>query len=124
MQNDDQGLAPFPVGFQRFHRQKFLNYQFNRAHALGYADTDELRRTAASIKSQIECVGAFEALSVQAARAGRLKNATSYLRVSEFFTPMRSEEKVARYRRYRDLFDLAFASSGAVRHDVAYAGTS
>lgn len=50
----------------------------------------------------------FEALSKQAERDGRLRNATSYLRVTEFFTPPRSTEKVPRYRRHRQLFDAAF----------------
>jgi len=31
-------LARFPVGFEKFHRRSFINYQLNRAYALGYAD--------------------------------------------------------------------------------------
>jgi pimeloyl-ACP methyl ester carboxylesterase len=119
---DDPGLARFPVGFESFHRRPFLNYQLNRAHALGYADRDELGRAAASIRPRDDCAAVFEALSEEAEREGRLRNATSYLRLAEFFTPPRSTEKVPRYRRYRQLFDAAFAGSGAVRHDVAYAG--
>jgi pimeloyl-ACP methyl ester carboxylesterase len=120
----EQGLAPLPVGFERFHRRRFFNYQLNRAHALGYAEGDELRRAAAGIRSQADCVRVFDALSAQAEREGRLRSATSYLRVAEFFTPPRSEEKVARYRRYRRLFDAAFAGSGVARHEVPYAGAS
>lgn len=117
-------LVPLPVGFERFHRRSFINYQLNRAHALGSARRDELRRAAATIRSRDDCVTAFEALSAEAAEAGRLQNATSYLRLAEFFTPVRSEEKVPRYRRYRELFDAAFADSGVVRHDVGYAGSA
>jgi len=69
-------------------------------------------------------VTAFEALSAEAAEAGRLQNATSYLRLAEFFTPTRAEDKVPRYRRYRELLDAAFADSGVVRHDVGYAGSA
>ena len=119
-QDDDFGLARLPVGFERFHRRSFFNYQFNRANALGYADGDELREAAAQVRSPRDCVNVFEALSTQAEHDSRLRNATSYLRVAEFFTPPRDPGKVSRYRRYRELFDSAFGGSGAVRHEVAY----
>lgn len=122
-----RGDAPpvrLPVGFERFHRRAFINYQLNRAHALGYAEAGALRRAAAGIRSHSDCVEAFEALSAQAEREGQLRNATSYLRLAEFFTPPRSAEKLPRYRRYRRLFDAAFAGGGVVRHDVPYAGAA
>jgi len=123
---DDKGpvITRLPVGFERFHRRAFINYQLNRAHALGYAEPDELRKAAAKIRSREDCVAVFESLSARAAAAGRFRNATSYLRVAEFFTPPSSAEKVPRYRRYRQLFDIAFANSGAVRHEVPYAGAA
>ncbi len=117
-------LATFPIGFEKFHRRSFVNYQLNRAYALGYAQRDELHSAAARIRSQGDCVTVFEELSRQAERDGRLRNATSYLRVAEFFTPPRSPEKVRRYRRYRQLFHAAFGGGGVVRHDIAYAGGS
>lgn len=117
-------LTRLPIGFEPFHRRKFINYQLNRAYALGYARPDELRAAAAEIRSREDCVRVFDALSTLAADAGRLGNATSYLRVAEFFTPCRAEEKAPRYMRYRELFDRAFADSGVVRHDVAYADSS
>ncbi len=120
----EPGRAALPVGFERYHRKSFVNYQLNRAHALGYAEAGELRRAAAIIGSPGDCVRVFEDLSARAVQEGRLRNATSYLRVAEFFTPPRSEEKVARYRRYRALFDAAFTGTGVVRDEVAYAGAS
>ena len=60
-------------------------------------------------------------LSSRAEIEGRLCNATSYQRIAEFFTPGCSGEKLARYRRYRDLFDSAFA---VPRHEVPYRGSS
>ena len=121
---DASGLTPLPVGFERFHRRPFLNYQLNRAHSLGYADRHELRQAAAGISSAADCVAVFDALSRRAEAAGRLRNATSYLRLVEFFTPPRSDQKVATYRRYRRLFDEAFADSGLVRHEVEYGGSA
>ena len=31
-------MTRLPVGFERFHRQRFIDYQLNRAHALGYVE--------------------------------------------------------------------------------------
>jgi hypothetical protein len=67
-------LVGLPVGFERFHRRRFLNYQFNRAHALGWADGDELRDAAARTRSPQECVAVFEDLSAEAATEGRLSS--------------------------------------------------
>jgi hypothetical protein len=120
----DSTPTPLPIGFEQFHPRRFINYQLNRAHALGHTDTDELRRAAASIDNVARCVPVFEALAGDTADAGRLRHASSYLRIAEFFTPCRDPQKVVRYRRYRELFDRAFADSGAVRHDVAYAGSA
>lgn len=124
MMDRETALAELPVGFERFHRRRWLNYQLNRAHALGYADTGELRETAATITSPAQVPDAFRALSERAEAQGRLRHATSYLRVAEFFTPPRSAEKVPIYRRYRDLFDAGFADSGVVRHEIAYGSSS
>jgi pimeloyl-ACP methyl ester carboxylesterase len=60
----------------------------------------------------------------RAAVDGRLQQATSYLRVAEFFTPPRSSAKAERYRRYRELFDIAFTSDGLTRHEVPYVGAT
>lgn len=113
-------LAVLPIGFQRFHRRPFINYQLNRAHALGYADGAELAEAAGAIRGCGDCIGVFDELSRRAEREGRLRNAASYLRVAEFFTPHRSADKQARYTRYRELFDAGFGAA-AVRHDVPYA---
>jgi hypothetical protein len=45
----DPSLEPvvLPVGFEKFNRRGFLNYQFNRAHGLGWAGGHELRDAAA-----------------------------------------------------------------------------
>lgn len=112
------------MGFERFHRRRFLNYQFNRAHALGYTDREELLAAAGGVRTPEDCVAVFDALSRRAERDGRLEAATSYLRVAEFFTPHRSPEKARRYRRYRELFDAAFARGGLARHDVPYDGSA
>lgn len=120
----DLNAMPLPVGFVRFHRQKFLNYQFNRAHGLGYADARELRAAAERIGTHADCVEVCEELSRHAERDGRRHAATGYMRLAEFFTPPRSPDKATRYRRFRALFDAATDGSGAVRHAVPYGAKS
>lgn len=120
----ERELANLPVGFEAFHRRPFINYQLNRAHALGYCDRLELGRAAGTIRTPGDCVATFEALSKRAERDGRLQNATSYLRIAEFFTPHQGQQKLARYRHYRQLFDTAFAGTGVARYDVPYENSS
>jgi pimeloyl-ACP methyl ester carboxylesterase len=113
-----------PVGFERFHKKQFINYQLNRAHSLGYGRRSEIADAAARVTGAADCAREFEELSTRASAEGRPENAACYLRVAEFFTPGKSPEKVARYRRYRDLFDEATAGGGVERHEVPYADGS
>jgi pimeloyl-ACP methyl ester carboxylesterase len=124
MWNRDVKPAELPVGFRAFHRNAFINYQLNRAHSLGYAERDELDASARAIRGLDDCAEVFTARAERAEAEGRLRNATSYLRVAEFFTPKRSGAGVPIYRRYRDLFDRAFRDGGAVRHEVPYGGAT
>ena len=117
----DPELVALPVGFERFHRRDFVNYQLNRAHALGFADRHELVDAAAHARSMDDCVTVFEALSSRAAAEARPRHAAGYERIAEFFTPPRSAEKTNRYRRYLKLFDTAFAGAVIVRHEIPYA---
>lgn len=124
MGDHDVKLTELPVGFEAFHRNAFLNYQLNRAHALGFADRHELRDAARALRSLDDCAEVFTALSERAEVEGRLRNATSYLRIAEFFTPKRSGAGVPIYRRYRELFDRAFGDADAARHDIPYGGAT
>lgn len=123
----DRAAVPrmrLPVGFEAFHRDAFLDYQLNRAHALGFADRDELHDVARGLRAYAACPAAFAAASARAESAGRLCHATGLLRLAEFFTPKREGGGVAIYRRYRDLFDRAFAGGRAARHAVPYGGAT
>ena len=113
-------LVPLPVGFHRFHRRPFLNYQLNRAHALGFADRRELIEAAGRLGTLADCVDVFEDLSRRADADGRGRHAAGYLRLATFFTPPRTADHAERYRRYRDLFDAAFADHGLHRERVPY----
>ena len=117
-------LTSFPVGFEQLHRRSFVNYQLNRAHALGYAAAHELQAAAAGVRTRDDCVRSFDALAGQAESEGRLRNAASYQRIAEFFTPPRSPEKLGRYLRYRTLFDRGFPDVAALRQAIPYGAGS
>ncbi|MBD1536847.1 alpha/beta hydrolase [Arthrobacter sp. S13_S34] len=119
----DPELVALPVGFERFHRRDFINYQLNRAHALGFADRDELFGAATHVRGMDDCAAVFEDLSNRAAAEGRHRQAAGYARIAEFFTPPRSVEKTDRYRRYLQLFDTAFGA-GLARHTIPYGEAS
>jgi pimeloyl-ACP methyl ester carboxylesterase len=99
-----------PVGFRRFHRKRFFNYQLNRLHALGFADERELAEAASRIRTPEDYVREFAAMSERAEGEGRLANAAFYARGAEFFTPPRSPERRVRYDRFIELFERAFAA--------------
>src|ERR671913_1685614 len=79
----EPSVVPLPVGFERFHRRRFVNYQLNRAYGLGFADRSELQQAARRIRSSRDCVAVFEELSQAAAAEGRLRQATGYMRLVE-----------------------------------------
>lgn len=113
-------LTPLPVGFRRFHRQPFLDYQLNRLHALGWADPEDLHQVARRIRHFSDAVTELTALSARAKADGRLRNAASYLRGAEFFTPDTSSDKRPTYERYRAMFARATAEVPLVLHEVPY----
>ena len=85
--SDPTAVAALPVGSERFHRRRFINYQMNRAYGLGFADRDELHHAAARIRRREDCVTVFDELSRSAEATGRVRAATSYARLAEFFAP-------------------------------------
>ncbi|MEX5259750.1 alpha/beta hydrolase family protein [Kocuria sp. CPCC 205263] len=117
-------LVALPLGFERFHRRDFINYQLNRAHALGFADRQELFDAAAHLRSMDDCAPVFESLSSRAAAEGRYRQAAGHARIAEFSTPPRTVQKTDRYRRYLEVFDTAFTDAAIVRHKVPYAGAA
>lgn len=113
-------VANLPVGFHRFHRDDFVNYQLNRAHSLGFLPRPTVERGAAAVRSHDDVPRVFAALADEAERGGRLAEAASCARLAEFFTPRPSDAQVAAYRRFRELWDRAFLADGLTRHEVPY----
>jgi len=112
-----------PVGFHQFHRKRFLNYQLNRLHALGFASELEIAQAAGRIRSIDDYIREFDALSWRAEAEGRLANSAFYARGAEFFTLPNSPGKRDAYERFIELFDRAFADQPMTRHLVPYGGS-
>lgn len=113
-----------PVGYYTFHRNKFINYQLNRWHSLGYAQKSEIEQIGQNIKTFDDYVRLFQDASSKALKEGRLKNAATYLRASEFLVEPKSREKVDVYREFIKLFDQAFENEGIERHRIPYSNGS
>ena len=113
-------VTSLPVGFIKFHGDKFINYQLNRLYATGFGQADDLHAVAGQVKRLSDCPAALARQSEAAERAGRLHSAVACLRGAEFFTPHHAPERLARYRRYRALFDQAVADVGVQRAEVPY----
>ena len=114
---------PFPVGYHPFHRNKFLNYQLNRWYSLGYARQEDIEAIARRISSFDDYVTAFTRASDKARAEGRLTNAATYLRASEFLIDPEDERKIPVYKSFIKLFDEAFADESYSRHTVPYNGS-
>jgi pimeloyl-ACP methyl ester carboxylesterase len=120
---DPQSLSPrveFPIGFHRFVRNRFISYQLNRWHALGYARRADVEQAAARINSFADCVREFEAVAEAAVAEHRLDNAAVYYRAAEFFEPAASARKLELYDKAIASFDAAFTGDGIQRHLVPY----
>lgn len=113
--------TPVPLGYHTFHQQKFLNYQLNRVHSLGFVASDDLRQTAARLRRLDQSADLLDEASKDAASP---RAAAGYMRLAEFATSPWSATKTRRYEQFRDLFDEAFPHAGIGRHSVPYAGAS
>lgn len=111
-----------PIGFLRFHDDDFVNYQLNRAHALGTLPRSVAERGAARIRGPEDVPEVFGALADEAEREARWTEAAGCARVAEFFTLRPSEAQVAAYERYRALWDQSVEDEEVTRHEVPYEG--
>lgn len=109
-----------PIGFHKFHKNKFLNYQLNRWYSLGYSRLEDIQQVGSKIKTFDNYINEFKIASDNAKNEGRLKNAAIYLRASEFLISPNDNRKIPVYKEFIDLFDKAFADQHFERHKVPY----
>lgn len=109
-----------PIGYKKFHKNKFLNYQLNRWFSLGYARLEDIERVSGKINSFNDYINVFRQETDLAKNEFRLKNAATYLRASEFLISPHDERKIPIYKEFIDLFDQAFADEEFERHRIPY----
>lgn len=112
-----------PIGYFRFHKDAFMNYQLNRWYSLGFTRKEDIEAAGASIKSFDDYVAAFTRLGDTAVAQNRLKNGAFYYRAAEFLVEPSAENKLPLYNKFHELFYRAFAADQIEQHKVAYAGS-
>ena len=112
-----------PIGFYKFHKNKFLNYQLNRWHSLGYARIEDIETIGAKVKSFDDYISEFMGASKKALHENRLKHASTYLRAAEFLMSPNDPRKQPVYQEFIELFDLAFENEPFERHLIPYQNT-
>lgn len=112
-----------PIGYHKFHKNKFLNYQLNRWYSLGYSRLEDIMLIGSRIRSFDDYINEFRTASDIAKNEGRLKNAATYLRASEFLISPSDERKIPVYEEFINLFDSAFKDENFERHKIPYNGS-
>lgn len=110
----------FPVGFEKFHKNPFFNYQLNRWYSLGYTRKEDMVDLSSKIHNFDDYIALFTETSKVALRENRLKNAAMYLRAAEFLIPPDAPDKITVYQDFIRLFDKAFENDFFQRHQIPY----
>ncbi|MEK6481815.1 alpha/beta fold hydrolase [Catalinimonas sp. 4WD22] len=110
-----------PTGYHCFHSNAFFNYQLNRWYALGFARKEDMISIGRKIRTAQDYVREFTSACDRAIEEGRLKNAATYCRASEFLMEPADPKKIATYDKFVELFDQALADEKYERHQVPYA---
>ena len=109
-----------PVGFHRFSRIGFINYQLNRWYSLGHTRLVDIEAAGRQIRTVEDNKRVFTALAADAVREGRLRNAAFYYRAAEFLTDPDDPDKRSLYASFADAFARGFADEGIERSLVPY----
>lgn len=115
-------MYDLPVGYFKFHRDAFINYQLNRWYSLGFTRKEDIEKVGKEIKTFEDYVRGFMRLGDEALAEKRIRNATFYYRAAEFLVDPDDGLKLALYNKFLELFYQGFAEDGIEQHKVAYAG--
>ncbi|MCC6496469.1 MAG: alpha/beta fold hydrolase [Propionibacteriaceae bacterium] len=109
-----------PVGYHRFARSRFVNYQLNRWYSLGFTRFDDVAEAGRRIRSFEDNARVFGSLAGAAEAEGRLRNAAFYYRAAEFLVDPADPAKLPLYQRFRETFDAGFIEEEIERELVPY----
>lgn len=112
-----------PIGYWKFHKDPFINYQLNRWHSLGFTRKEDIEQIVLNANTFADYVRECIRLVEDAIAQNRLKNAAFYYRAAEFFLDPNDKNKLPLYSKFSALFYRAFAEDSIERHTVPYVGS-
>jgi len=119
--NNDQ--ITFPIGYHKFHKKQFFNFQLNRWLAIGQARYEDMLEAGRNIQKYADWKPEMIRIAEKAVRENRLMNAAIYYRSAEFYTHYLDPDKELLYDKFRDLFNDAFADDHIQRFEIPYEGS-
>jgi pimeloyl-ACP methyl ester carboxylesterase len=114
----------FPVGYEKFHKDKVYNFQLNRFHSMGYIGHDRLVEAGGNIDSFDSWKTEMLRQAQLADDEGRLMEAAYFYRAAEFYLRHDDPDKVTLHRTFVERFDQAFADVPFERFEVPYGGAA
>ncbi len=123
MTNNNKSKFTFPIGYQKFHKDKAFNFQLNRWYSMGYARFKDMEEAGQKISSFEEWKIEMLKLAEIAISESRLMNAAFYYRASEFFTTRENPDKELLYNKFIDHFYKVFQDDEIKKFEVPYKQT-
>lgn len=120
MTNNTISSCSFPVGYHKFHKDRFFNFLLNRWYSLGYARLEDMAEAGRKIKNFGDWKTEMTMLADVAVAENRLLNAAFYYRAAEFYTKSDDPDKERLYDKFIDLFYTLFKGGGFEKHLVPY----
>ena len=112
----------FPVGYLSFHKDKVLNYQFNRWYSFGYATYNDMAKAASEIESFGDWAEGMAKLAREAEAQGRMLNAAFYYRSAEFYLAPGDDEKALLYSKFKSIIHEILKKDGVQITKVPFKG--
>lgn len=111
----------FPVGYEKMHKVKIIDFQLNRWYSFGYARLADMQEAALRIKSLADWKNEMVRQAEKAYSENRVLNATFYYRAAEFFTHPSDPDKKVLYEKFKDLFyNKTFVQENIERFKIPY----
>ena len=118
--NSKNNEITFPVGYHKFHKKQFFNFQLNRWHSIGQARYEDMLEAGRNIKKYEDWKPEMIRIAEEAVCEDRLMNAAIYYRSAEFYTLYQDPDKELLYGEFSQLFYRAFEDDHVQRFEVAY----
>jgi len=110
----------FPVGYHKFHKKQFYNFQLNRWYSLGYARFEDMLEAGKNIRKYEDWKPEMVRIAEKAVHENRIMNAAIYFRSAEFYTLPQDPDKELLYDKFSELFYMAFQDDEIQKFQIPY----